>query len=140
MLFFSKKDKSGPGLSGVVISFLMDADSAYMYSYSTRDTLVLHDYFSRECRRKIYDMILATASTREFSTPKFRNTTWTLISKNVDGTFWVKKSVVFDAIKVTGAIRMKVAQDYEEKWLVGVTDDRKYYEVKDIEYIPRYYG
>lgn len=115
---FAKTDK----ISGKMVNFLNKVDEEYMLAYNTKTIRGLQEYISRECGISVSQKIHGVGS-RYFGAAKFRNTKWQLQSKE-GNSYTILKSVVFDKITVAGAMRMSVANDYQEIWVVNA-DDKK---------------
>lgn len=129
MLFGKKTRDSYQGIDREIFEFLEDADKAYIRAFETRDIRVLREYFTRDCIIRLTSVIAAEASTRYFSTDKFRSTRWTAKSKvrNLkEEIITICKEVTFRDINVAGSTRMKVSNDYSELWYLNVTAEDFY--------------
>lgn len=109
-------------LSSEIISFLREADVAYIGAYETRNMSLLKEYFNRDAIIKLGVLIRNTAGTRYFANEKFRTTSWTLMEDYGDSIV-VEKSVVFSVIRVAGSTKIKISQDYTEYWTIEITED-----------------
>jgi hypothetical protein len=69
---------------------------------------------------------------RYFGAAKFRDTKW-LLEQETNGTLIIRKEVYFDKINIAGAMKVAVANDYVEKWVIDTTCDPAV--VMDIEQV-----
>lgn len=131
-MFFFKKRKKKKKESNKFEEFLNTVDKEYMLAYATKSPQrLLQHYMSRKCIIKISQSIFSVGS-RYFGAEKFRNTKW--IQEEVIGnSIKVRKEVSFDKIKVAGSLRIEVADDYREEWMVLLDGDK--YIVTDIKKI-----
>lgn len=117
-----KKEK-GDILQRGLVDFLNDVDGKYMESYATKSTKKLRDVMSEDCLYKVASWIYQY-NVRYFSTDKFRTTTWTKVGIQ-DGFDLIRKDVTFSKVKVAGDIRMGLADDYSEIWLVDCANSKR---------------
>lgn len=101
-------------LSRDTISFLSQADLAYMRSYATMTVRDLQLYTTRECALKILRKVHSEPN-RYFGSPKFRKTGWEMLSESGD-MVEIKKTVNFDSVRIGSALSIEVADDYTEIW------------------------
>lgn len=119
-MFGRKARNIGNAIPKDILNFLHEADILYIRSFETRNIKVLKDYFTRECIIKLSRVIVNEAAARYYGNEKFRVTTWTPIEVT-DSYGSYEKSVVYDAVKVSGTFNMKVSQDYKEIWKISIT-------------------
>ncbi len=121
MLFGRKKkgEESSSSLSRDLMTFLNNADAAYMRAFMARDIVVLGQYFTRECCVSLSHIIVSEAPMRYFANEKFRETKWSL-RQECQEKILLRKSVCFDSVKVA-SVRMKISTDYQEDWDLVVT-------------------
>lgn len=130
--FFKKKvDSEDEEIPPKLKAFLDKADSLYSFAFKTRDILKLKPYLTRNCCIEVSRVVARDGATRYLANGDFRKTQWKLVEGEIDKDIKVKKSVVFDTIKISSSKRMKVASDYEEIWSV----DSKLPIVTDIDYL-----
>lgn len=111
--------------------FLDKADYLYSQAFKTRDILKLKDFLTRDCCINVGRTVARDGASRFMASKDFRKTSWKLIEGDIAKDIKVKKSVVFDTIKLSSSRRMKVSTDYEEIWSV----DSKLPVITDIKYI-----
>lgn len=104
-------------------TFLDTVDSEYMKAYTTRSIQILQKYVSRECALKI-SRVIGAYNSRYFGTERFRKTTWTILD-NICDRLTIKKSVEFSKVKISGTVKMSVADNYEEIWIVDYSDKNR---------------
>jgi len=110
---FGKKEK----LSSSTVDYLNKVDLEYMQSFATKTTRQLKPFMSPECVTKVSRRIFAD-SFRYFGAAKFRKTFWTIESVT-DTSSIIRKSVVFDEVRVCKSFALNVAENYEELWTLS---------------------
>lgn len=113
-MFFRKAEEDS--VSKDLVSFLNQVDTLYMQAYTTKSTRVLKSYISRDCAVKLSSSIF-TYNTRHFGTDKFRTTVWSIV-KQEGAILLVRKDVTFDKVKIGKNVKMSVADNYSEHWVV----------------------
>lgn len=130
--FFKKKVESEEEeIPKKLMNFLNNADYLYSLAFKTRDILKLKEFLTRDCCINVGRVVARDGASRFIANKDFRKTSWKLVEGEIDKDIKVKKSVVFDTIKVSSSKRMKVSTDYEEIWSV----DSKLPIITDIDYL-----
>ena len=114
-LFKPKKSK--------VISFLEEADDAYILAYKTRDVKEFAKYATQPVVRELMESVLS-ADPIYFGLQRYRHRTWNLVE---DGnTIYVYfKDVTHDNVEIVHKIAIPVADSISERWTLS-KDNNKY--------------
>lgn len=126
---FGKKKRIPDNMPDDLYEFLEEADRLYIRAFETRTIGILKEYFTRDCCFAISRWIVAEASARYFSDPRYRKTSWNILSQT-ETEITVEKECIYKDIHLTMSKQMKVSDDYKEKWTVFVTPDE--YWVSDV--------
>lgn len=123
-LSFKKKDIPSSNkksydrkLSKSQINFLNEADYNYTMTFKTLDM----KYFSKYASRELYMSIYYTLSVERpwiGISDKFKHTTWKLLEVDENNNFLVQKTTTFDKVKITKQLKLSVADDYSEYWVI----------------------
>lgn len=126
---FFKKEKEQSNLPRSLLSFLNEADNAYMLAFETKATSRLRKWFGPNACIYITNAV-HTDCFRFFATDKFRKTKWTNTGGD-DVDFTLMKEVVFDTAKLSKGYNVKIGQDYTELWHILVINGQ--YVVESVE-------
>ncbi len=132
MFGFKKSSSPSNGLPDALNKFLEVADEEYIKAFSTKTPSILKQHFTRRCCMAIGRWSAVEGTLRYFPDKKFRTTTWKLLSYK-DDTYLLQKDCCYRDVKINIAQRMKLSDDYSEKWVV--LEDSSNYMVDSIEEI-----
>ena len=126
MAFWSKNNSSG--LPKDLLTFLTEADGVYMKAYETKAVNLLKPLLDSQLFLRVSRLIQYDDPYRYFGSDKFRTTSWA-IEHNSDDRVILTKDVKYSEIRTGSNFKLKVAKDYQEKWVV---DKSSGFKIKDI--------
>lgn len=119
---FGKKQKC---TESAIMSFLREADKAYVKALETKNVQMFEQYCTLPMSRNIEE-IIGKGNLPYFGLERYRKVTW----ENLPEELHYKKNLTHEDVKVTAKVRLALGDDMVELWTVVCQDDK--YKVSDI--------